>query len=62
MNNSKQDKWLELSDLQGRKLATLLPETTDEFTFTVPAFISNGYYLLNGTVSGRAYTGKLIVK
>lgn len=55
-------KHLVLSDLQGRKLATLLPETTDEFTFTVPAFIANGYYLLNGTVSGRAYTGKLMVK
>jgi hypothetical protein len=55
-------KQLVLSDLQGRRLATLLPDVSDELTFTVPAFISNGYYLLNGMVNGRAYTGKLLVK
>jgi hypothetical protein len=55
-------KQLVLSDLQGRRLATLTPDNTDELTFTVPNFIANGYYLLNGVLNGKTYTGKLMVR
>jgi hypothetical protein len=55
-------KQLVLSDLQGRRLATLSPDASDELSFTVPAFIANGYYLLNGVLNGKTYTGKVMVR
>lgn len=55
-------KQLVLSDLQGRRLATLTPDASDELTFTVLGFIANGYYLLNGVLNGKTYTGKLMIK